>query len=58
MRSIVLYTALVVILLILCYITLVIYSHLGLLWAIVFSVFETVKTSIACIFYVRLISRD
>lgn len=58
MRSIVLYTALVVILLILCYITLVVYSHLGLLWAIVFSVFETVKTSIACIFYVRLITRD
>lgn len=58
MRSIVLYTALLVILLILCYITLVIYSHLGLLWAIVFSVFETVKTSIACIFYVRLITRD
>lgn len=58
MRSIVLYTALVVILLILCYITLVIYCHLGLLWAIVFSVFETVKTSIACIFYVRLITRD
>ena len=58
MRSIVLYTALVVILLIMCYITLVIYSYLGLLWAIVFSVFETVKTSIACIFYVRLISRD
>lgn len=58
MRSIVLYTALVVILLILCYITIVIYSHLGLLWAIVFSVFETVKTSIACIFYVRLITRD
>lgn len=58
MRSIILYTALVVMLLILCYITLVIYSHLGLLWAIVFSVFETVKTSIACIFYVRLISRD
>ncbi len=58
MRSIVLYTSLVVILLILCYITLVIYSHLGLLWAIVFSVFETVKTSIACIFYVRLITRD
>lgn len=58
MRSIVLYTTLVVILLILCYITLVIYSHLGLLWAIVFSVFETVKTSIACIFYVRLITRD
>lgn len=58
MRSIVLYTALVVILLILCYITLVIYSHLGLLWAIVFSVFETVKTSIACIFYVRVITRD
>lgn len=58
MRSIVLYTALVVILLIMCYITLVIYSQLGLLWAIVFSVFETVKTSIACIFYVRLITRD
>lgn len=58
MRSIVLYTALVVILLIMCYITLVIYSHLGLLWAIVFSVFETVKTSIACIFYVRLITRN
>ena len=58
MRSIVLYTALVVILLILCYITLVIYPHLGLLWAVVFSVFETVKTSIACIFYVRLITRD
>lgn len=58
MRSIILYTALVLMLLILCYITLVIYSHLGLLWAIVFSVFETVKTSIACIFYVRLISRD
>lgn len=58
MRSIILYTALVVILLILCYITLVIYSHLGLFWAIVFSVFETVKTSIACIFYVRLITRE
>lgn len=58
MRSITLYTALVVILLIMCYITLVIYSHLGLLWAIVFSVCETVKTSIACIFYVRLITRD
>lgn len=58
MISIALYTALVVILLILCYITLVIYSHLGLMWAIVFSVFETLKTSIACIFYVRLISRD
>lgn len=58
MRSIILYTALVVILLILCYITLVIYSHLGLVWAVVFSAFEVVKTSIACIFYVRLISRD
>lgn len=58
MRSLVLYTALVVMLLILCYITLVIYSQLGLLWAILFSAFETVKTSVACIFYVRLISRD
>lgn len=58
MRSIVLYTALVVMLLVLCYITLVIYSHLGLPWAIVFSAFEAVKTSIACIFYVRLIARD
>lgn len=58
MRSIVLYTALVVILLVMCYITLVIYSQLGLWWTIVFSVFETVKTSIACIFYVRLITRD
>lgn len=58
MRNIALYTALVVILLIMCYITLVIYSHLGLLWAVVFSVFETLKTTIACIFYVRLISRD
>lgn len=58
MRSLVLYTALVVMLLILCYITLAIYSQLGLLWAILFSVFETLKTSIACIFYVRLISRD
>lgn len=58
MRSIVLYSALVVILLIMSYITLVIYSQLGLWWAIVFSVFETVKTSIACIFYVRLITRD
>lgn len=58
MKSIILYTALVVMLLILCYITLVIYSHLGLVWAIVFSAFEAVKTSIACIFYVRLIARD
>lgn len=58
MRSIVLYTALVVMLLVLCYITLVIYSHLGLLWAVVFSIFEAVKTSVACIFYVRLIARD
>lgn len=58
MRSIVLYTALVVMLLILCYITLVIYSQLGLLWAILFSIFEAVKTSIAYIFYVQLISRD
>ncbi len=58
MRSIVLYTALVVMLLILCYITLVIYSHLGLVWAVVFSIFEAVKTAIACIFYVRLIARD
>lgn len=58
MRSIILYTALVVMLLILCYITLVIYSHLGLVWAVVFSVFETLKTTVACIFYVRLISRD
>lgn len=58
MRSIILYTALVVMLLILCYITLVIYSHLGLVWAVVFSAFEAVKISIACIFYVRLISRD
>lgn len=58
MRSIVLYTALVVILLIMCYITLVIYTHLGLLRAVVFSVFETLKTTIAGIFYVRLISRD
>lgn len=58
MRSVVLYTSLVVILLIMCYITLVIYSHLGLLWAVVFSAFEAVKTSIACIFYVRLITRD
>lgn len=39
MRSIILYTALVVMLLILCYITLVIYSQLGLLWAILFSAF-------------------
>lgn len=58
MRSIILYTALVVMLLILCYITLVIYSHFGLVWAVVFSVFETLKTTVACIFYVRLISRD
>lgn len=58
MRSIILYTALVVMLLILCYITLVIYSHLGLVWAVVFSVFETLKTTVACIFYVRLISGD
>lgn len=58
MRSIILFTALVVMLLILCYITLVIYSHLGLVWAVVFPVFEAAKTSIACIFYVRLISRD
>lgn len=58
MRSVVLYTALVVILLIMCYITLVIYSHLGLVWAVVFSAFEAVETSIACIFYVRLITRD
>lgn len=58
MRSIVLYTSLVVILLIMCYITLVIYSHLGLVWAVVFSAFEAVKTSIACIFYIRLITRD
>lgn len=58
MRSIILYTALVVMVLILCYITLVIYSHLGLLWAVVFSAFEAAKTSIAYIFYVRLISRD
>lgn len=58
MRSIILYTALVVILLIMCYITLVIYSNLGLVWAVVFSAFEAVKTSIACIFYVRLITRD
>lgn len=58
MRSIILYTALVVMLLILCYITLVIYSHLGLVWVVVFSAFEAAKTSITCIFYVRLISRD
>lgn len=58
MRSIILFTALVVMLLILCYITLVIYSHLGLVWAVVFSAFEAVKTSIVCIFYVRLILRD
>lgn len=58
MRSVVLYTSLVVMSLILCYITLVIYSHLGLWWAVAFSVFETVKTSISCFFYVRLIARD
>lgn len=58
MRNVVLYTSLVVILLILSYISLVIYSHLGLWWAVAFSVFEAVKTAIAGIFYVRLIARD
>lgn len=58
MRSAVLYSSLVVILLILSYITLMIYSNFGLWWAVVFSVFEAVKTGIACIFYVSLITRD
>lgn len=58
MRTFVLYTAMAVMLLILCYITLTIYSWLGLWYAIAFSVFETVKTVIAMIFYIKLISRD
>lgn len=58
MRTCALYSCLAVMLLILCYITLVIYSQLGLWYAIAFSVFEAIKTSVACIFYIKLISRD
>lgn len=58
MRSIVLYTGMAVMVLIMCYITLVIYSCLGLWYAVIFSLFETVKTVFAFIFYIKLISRD
>lgn len=58
MRGIVFCTVLVVILMIMCYITLVIYSNLGFTWAVIFSVMEAVKTLVTCIFYIRLISRD
>ena len=52
------YSILIVLLLIMCYITLTIYTYLGLWYAVFFSLFEAVKTSIACIFYIQLISRD
>lgn len=58
MRTCVLYSCLAVMLLILCYITLVIYSELGLWYAVAFSVFEAIKTSVALVFYIKLISRD
>ena len=58
MRNLVLYTGMVVMLLIMCYITLTIYAYLGLWYAIIFSLFEVAKTSFACIFYIKLISRD
>ncbi len=58
MRSIVLYTGMAVMLMIMCYITLVIYSCLGLWYAVTFSLFETVKTVFALIFYIKLITRD
>lgn len=58
MRSLILYSGLVVLLLILCYITLTIYTYLGLWYAIFFSLFEIGKTSFACILYIKLISRD
>lgn len=58
MRSIILYTGMIVLILIMCYITLTIYTYLGLWYAILFSLFEMIKTSFACIFYIKLISRD
>lgn len=58
MKTAILYTGMAILLLILCHITLTIYSNLGLWWTIVFSLFETVKTTIACIFYIKIISRD
>lgn len=58
MRTCVLYSCLAVMLLILCYITLVIYSELDLWYAVAFSVFEAIKTSVALVFYIKLISRD
>ncbi len=58
MRSLMTYSILIVLLLIMCYITLTIYTYLGLWYAVFFSLFEAVKTSIACIFYIQLISRD
>lgn len=58
MRTCVIYSCLAVMLLILYYITLVIYSLLGLWYAAAFSVFEAIKTSVACIFYLKPIPRD
>lgn len=58
MRTLVLYSGMVVLLLIMSYITLVIYTYLGLWYAIFFSLFEAAKTSFACFFYIKLISRD
>ncbi len=58
MRTCILYACLAVMLLILCYITLVIYSYLGLWYAVAFSLFEAIKTSVALIFFIKLISRD
>ncbi len=58
MKGIVLYTGMSVMVLIMCYITLVIYSCLGLWYAVIFSLLETVKTVFAFIFYIKLISRD
>lgn len=58
MRSIILYTGMIVLMLIMCYITLTIYTYLGLWYAIFFSLFEMIKISFACIIYIKLISRD
>ena len=58
MRNLVLYTGMVLLLLIMCYITFTIYTYLGLWYAIFFSLFVVAKTSFACILYIRLISRD
>lgn len=58
MSNVILNIGLVALCALLTFISLIIYSELGLLYAVLFGLFEIVKASIAGILYVKLITRD